>query len=352
MTEQCCKSIRNRNKLWKNFTHDRTDANYALYQKQRNRCPSLRWKAIKAYFLNKSETEKLNEFWNTYGPFLQSKKSRQANNVLLEENGALIKDKTEIASIFNSYFIHIADAAAEINEGDFGTDCSTHPSIQSILTNHSSNITTNFDFEFTSSKQVEKFLLEMNMRKSCGHDSIPPRLLKESSSVTSEPLAEIMNCSIGLGHYPSRWKMGSVTPLFNQDDEFCKKNYRPVSVLLALNNIFEQILAKQLEPFYQDILSDFISAYRPNYSCETSLLRLTEDWRKSLDRKETVAIVSMDLPKAFNSIPHALLLAKLKAYGLGETSIELLRSYLSARIQRIKIGDMFSEWELVRRGVP
>ena len=148
------------------------------------------------------------------------------------------------------------------------------------------------------------------------------------------------------------WKMGQVTPLFKKGDEFCKNNFRPVSVLPALNNIFERILAKQLEPFYQDILSDFISAYRPNFRCETSLLRLTEDWRKSRDSKETVAVVSMDLSKAFDSIPHALLLAKLKAYGLGETSIVLLRSYLSTRIQRVKIGDTFSEWEMVRRGVP
>lgn len=52
------------------------------------------------------------------------------------KDGALIKDKTERANIFNSYFIHIADAAAEINEEDSGTDRSTHPSIpQSILTN-------------------------------------------------------------------------------------------------------------------------------------------------------------------------------------------------------------------------
>ena len=92
--------------------HDRTDANYALYQKQRNKCTSLRRKVIKAYFLNKSETENLNEFWNSYRPFLQSKKSRQANDISLEENEAFIKDKNEIANIFNSYFIHVADAAA------------------------------------------------------------------------------------------------------------------------------------------------------------------------------------------------------------------------------------------------
>jgi len=117
----------------------------------------------------------------------------------------------------------------------------------------------------------------------------------------------------------------------------------PVSVLPALDDIFERTLVNQLEPFYQDILSDFISAYRPNYSCETSLLRLTEDWRKSLDSKETVAIVSMYLSKAFDSVCRALLLAKPKAYGLGETSIELLRRYLSTRMQRVKIVDTFSK---------
>lgn len=70
------------------------------------------------------------------------------------------------------------------------------------------------------------------------------------------------------------------------------------------------------------IFSDFISANRPNYICKTSLLRLTDDWKKRLDSEETVAVVSMDLSNAFDSIPYALLLVKLKAYGLDETSIE------------------------------
>ena len=93
MTEQWRKSIRNRNKLWKKFTHDRTNANIALYQKQYHKCTSLRRKAIKAYFLNKSETENLNSFWNTYRPFLQSKRSRQANDISLEQTRHLSQRK-------------------------------------------------------------------------------------------------------------------------------------------------------------------------------------------------------------------------------------------------------------------
>ncbi|PFX19089.1 hypothetical protein AWC38_SpisGene16511 [Stylophora pistillata] len=104
--------------------------------------------------------------------------------------------------------------------------------------------------------------------------------------------------------------------------------------------------------FYQAILSDSISSYRRFYSCETALLKLIEDWRAMLDKGELVAVVSMDLSKAFDVIQHNLLLAKLKAYGVGERSLALFKDYFSGRQQRVKIGDTFSSWKDVKRGVP
>ena len=68
--------------------------------------------------------------------------------------------------------------------------------------------------------------------------------------------------SIEQGCYPNAWKMGQVTPLFKKDDESNKANYRPVTVLPVLNNIYEKLLAAQLGKFYGAILSDFISSYR------------------------------------------------------------------------------------------
>ena len=125
-----------------------------------------------------------------------------------------------------------------------------------------------------------------------------------------------MNESIRQFKYPVRWKMGQVTPLFKKNDELSKTNYRPVTVQRIFNNIFRKLISVQLEDFFTGILSDFISSYRRNYSCETTLIRLTEDWKRCRDNKETVAVVSMGLSKAFDTIPHSLLLAKLKAYGL------------------------------------
>ena len=101
--------------------------------------------------------------------------------------------------------------------------------------------------------------------------------MKESASVIAKPITNILNTSIEQGCYPNAWKVGQVTPLFKKDDESNKANYRPVTVLPVLNNIYERLLAAQLGEFYSAILSDFITSYRKFYNCETALLR-RENW--------------------------------------------------------------------------
>lgn len=54
------------------------------------------------------------------------------------------------------------------------------------------------------------------------------------------------------------------------------------------------------------------------------MIRLTEDRRRCLDNKEIVALVSMDLSKAFDTILHHLLMAKSRAYGIDDRSCALL----------------------------
>ena len=58
----------------------------------------------------------------------------------------------------------------------------------------------------------------------------------------------------------------------------------------------------------------------------------------------------MDLSKAFNCIPHKLLNAKFKAYGVSDSACSLLLSYFRDRQQRVKIGNVTSEWENVLKG--
>ena len=60
----------------------------------------------------------------------------------------------------------------------------------------------------------------------------------------------------------------------------------------------------------------------------------------------------MDLSKAYDCLPHDLIIVKLEAYGLDKSSLNLMYSYLSGRKQRTKIGSTFSSWLEILRGVP
>ena len=75
-------------------------------------------------------------------------------------------------------------------------------------------------------------------------------------------------------------------------------------------------------------ISDFISAYRKEYSTNYVLLRLIENWKTALDTNLLTGAVLMDLSKAFDCIPHDLLIAKLHAYEFSFQTLTFLNSYL------------------------
>ena len=76
------------------------------------------------------------------------------------------------------------------------------------------------------------------------------------------------------------------------------------------------------------VLSIFIAAYRKRYSSNNVLIRLIENWKLHLDNKKFVGAVLMDLSKAFDCIPHDLLIAKMHAYGFENDTLILIFSYL------------------------
>ena len=79
---------------------------------------------------------------------------------------------------------------------------------------------------------------------------------------------------------------------------------------------------------------------------------MTEDWQASLDNREAVSAVAIDLSKAFDSVCHGLLLANLRAYGFSDDAVELMTAYITWRRQRVKIENAHSEWTTLKRGVP
>ena len=108
----------------------------------------------------------------------------------------------------------------------------------------------------------------------------------------------------------------------------------------------------QLAEHNETTFNPFLAAFRKGFGCQTTLLHLLEDWHRTLDDLKYVAAILMDLSKAFDCLSHDLLTAKLTAYGLAAEAVQLINSYLSNRMQQVRMGPNTSSWQKCFKGVP
>ena len=84
-------------------------------------------------------------------------------------------------------------------------------------------------------------------------------------------------------------KISSVTPAFKKDNKMDKTNYRPISVRPCLSKIVEKLIVEQMADYFESIFSPYLSGFRKSYGCQHVLTWMTENWRKLLDHKESLA---------------------------------------------------------------
>ena len=116
--------------------------------------------------------------------------------------------------------------------------------------------------------------------------------------------------------------------------------------------MFEKVIYDKTWNAFHNVLHPNLSRFMKTHSCCTALLKMTEDWRNSIDNKETIAAVALDLSKAFDAINHRLLLAKLKAYGFSPHALELMSTYPLGRQQCVRLEGVWSNFKSVKPGVP
>ena len=157
------------------------------------------------------------------------------------------------------------------------------------------------------------------MNKATGYDNIPPKLVKMPHEDLSSMLSGLINRSFVENCFPEDMKRAEISPIHKKKDDMNKVNYRPVSILIVMGKIFESITADQLMRHFNPLFNK-LCAYRKKYGCDHVLIKLVESWKEALENDRFVGTVLMDLSKAFDCIPHGLLVCKLKAYGISENA--------------------------------
>ena len=147
----------------------------------------------------------------------------------------------------------------------------------------------------------------------------------------NSPLTNLINLSIEISCFPSDLKKSELSPLYKCKDSLVSGNYRPLSILPSVSKFFEKIYNQQLYDYFTHVLSDLLSAFRNGYGCQHVLTNLIEDTKRALDNHMHVGLLLLDLSKAFDCLPHRLLICKLHAYGESRESCSLMLSYLKDR---------------------
>ena len=188
--------------------------------------------------------------------------------------------------------------------------------------------------------------------KSCSPNDIPAKILKASCDVVSPYITEIYKSSNQHKGFPNLLKEADVTPIHKKGDRSQKEKNRPVSILPTISKIFEKNMYEQIYSYIQKYFSPSLCGFRKGYNTQHCLAILIENWKKAIDNNKKAGAILTDLSKAFDSLNHELLLAKLEAYGFDEPSLNFIYSYLVDRKQRTKVNNTFSTWSPIESGVP
>ena len=156
------------------------------------------------------------------------------------------------------------------------------------------------------------------------------------------------------GINPDDLKIAKVVPIYKSGDTTKCTNYRPISVLSIINNIFEKILYKRLYDYLEkfEILYQNQYGFRKGHSTMHVLVELVGNIKNSIDNGEMTCGIFVNLSKAFDTVNHKILLDKLNHYGFRGKANQLLASYLTNRKQFVEINNHKSSYRPITCGVP
>ena len=314
--------MRERDQAFKVWRRTGSEEDRSAYRRLRNTVKSRCAQAKRNFLCGNMLTDRAS-FWRGIRDFALRPKTGDSRAETLS---------VDIANDFNRHFASLGSKiAAELAAVSRGTP-SLPPRPPCVTT-------ARLQLQPITLPMLSKALNEMSSSKAVGQDGVPILALRKCFAVLGPHLLHLVNTSITTCVFPSEWKVAVVVPLHKSGSRDSPENFRPVSILSVLSKLCEKVVCKQLSEHLnsQNLLAPSQYAYRPCHSTEDAVTDAVEWMTRQIDAGHVVAVTSVDLSKAFDSVDHEVLLSKLQWYGVDP---RWFRSYLLDKKQKVKGGSL------------
>ena len=310
----------------------KSNAMFLEYKKCRNKFTHAKELSKRNYYQSLFISIDTSGVWTHINSILRkNRKSSATLPTSLNDQGKVLYDRNKMCNAINHYFANIGNKIAPpvlVKKEDYYCHLKKRQ-CNSIILNLSD------DYE------IIEAINGLNCHKSPGYIDVPVKLIKHAKFIIVSYLSRSFNSCIEKGYYPHQLKIAKMVPSYKSGNKTEVGNNRPISILSPINKVFETLLQKRLIAYWEkfNLFTNHQFGFRKKHSTNLAIFDYIETILDLRDKTNIVSSTFIDIRKAFDLVNHKILLGKLEHYGVRGQPLQLLRSYLSNRMQYISVND-------------